>query len=78
MKPIVPSVITGVNLSMLDMSQDDKFVDVITQLGLLCDKYEEWIATLERRRRTFDRDLLSTADRHIINCKKCLKRMKKV
>ena len=76
-KPIVPSVITGVNLSMLDMSQDDKFVDVITQLGLLCDKYEEWIATLERRRRTLDRDLLSTADRHIINCKKCLKRMKK-
>ena len=42
-KPIVPSVIQGVTLSMVDMSCEDKFGDVITQLELLCKKYSNWI-----------------------------------
>lgn len=72
-KPIVPSVIEGVNLSMLDMSRDEKFDDVISQLELLCEKYRIWIDDL-RKKDVPDR-LKETADRHISNCIKCQQRM---
>ncbi len=72
-KPIVPSVIEGVNLSMLDMSREEKFSDVLSQLKVLCQKYKEWINELERKE--VPENLKDTAARHISNCKRCQNRM---
>lgn len=72
-KPIVPSVIEGVSLSMLDMSRDDSFDDVVKQLELLCTKYKSWIDELENKE--VSSNLRETAARHIANCRKCQKRM---
>ena len=74
-KPVVPSVIPGINLSMLDMSREDKFNDVIRQLQLLCDRYQEWIDELEKSKIGLDAKYLETAERHINNCRMCQKRM---
>ncbi len=74
-KPIVPSVIEGVNLNMIDMSRDDKFDEVISQLNLLCQKYKEWIEKLNEVE--VPNHLKDTAKRHIDNCKKCQHRMEK-
>lgn len=72
-KPIVPSVIQGVTLSMRDMSCEDKFDDVISQLNLLCKKYAKWIDKLEKT--SVPDNLRDTAQRHIGNCWNCQKRM---
>ena len=76
-KPVVPSVIPGVNLSMLDMSKEEKFSDVVKQLQLLCDKYKEWIDELEEEKLKLDNGFLETAERHIKNCRACQRRMEK-
>ncbi len=75
-KPIVPSIIPGVNLSMLDMSKEEKFSEVVEQLNLLCDKYEEWIDALEEKADQLEEKYVDTAKRHVMNCRKCLERMK--
>lgn len=72
-KPIVPSVIKGVSLSMLDMSRDESFDDVVKQLELLCTKYKSWIDELEKKE--VPANLHETATRHIANCRICQKRM---
>ncbi|MDE7204358.1 MAG: hypothetical protein K2O91_21235 [Lachnospiraceae bacterium] len=74
-KPVVPSTISGVNLSMLDMSNVEHFSEVICQLHLLCEKYRIWIDKLEKQKMELDNKYLETAERHITNCKVCQKRM---
>lgn len=73
MKPIVPSQIKGVSLDMYKMSDLGNKEESINELKSLCDKYEEWINELSKSVSTIsDKD---TANRHIDNCKRCLKRM---
>lgn len=74
-KPVVPSTILGVNLSMLDMSKAEHFNEVISQLHLLCEKYKIWIDKLEEQKAELDNKYLKTAERHITNCRVCQKRM---
>lgn len=74
-KPVVPSILPGVNLSMLDMSKEKHFKEAICQLRLLCEKYKNWIDRLEEKKETLDNKFLETAERHITNCRVCQKRM---
>ena len=74
-KPILPTAIKGVSLSMYKLSQQDTFDDSIAELNTLCDRYALWIDQLEIRKATLDPSMINTADRHISNCRKCLARM---
>jgi len=73
-KPIIPSTIEGVSLDMFLMSDFGDVAGTITELRLLCDKYERWIEGLNAQLSSvIDID---TAKRHIINCRECLFRMR--
>lgn len=74
-KPVVPGIIPGVNLGMLDMSKAERFHEVICQLHLLCEKYGNWIDNLEEQKKTLDNTFSETAEKHINNCRLCQKRM---
>lgn len=76
-KPIVPSAIDGVSLEMLKMSPYGNFVDTISELRLMCQKYREWISRLRTIRKTLSPEYIITADKHISNCDTCLSRMEK-
>ena len=76
-KPIVPSYIEGVSLEMLKMSPYGDFNETIQELYLMCDKYREWINELRVTRNSLEDKYRITADKHIINCEKCLSRMEK-
>lgn len=73
-KPIIPSSIPGVTLEMFRMSDLGNPKETISELGLLCQKYEEWIENLKTHLE--DAGDLKTAKRHIANCEECLNRMK--
>ena len=74
-KPVVPSVILGVTLSMLDMSKEESFKEVIGQLRILCEKYKLWIDQLDEKKAELENKYQETAERHISNCRICHKRM---
>ena len=74
-KPIMPSQITGISLKMYDFGPNGDYSHAVGELTEMCDQYEEWIRTLEKRKK----DLIKyseTAERHISNCKTCLQRMR--
>lgn len=74
-KPIIPSTIEGVSLDMLMMSGLGEVDETISELKRLCDKYEQWIDTLDiKANEVTDK---KTARRHINNCRECLRRMRK-
>ena len=80
-KPIVPATIEGVNLEMLKYGPNGDFSKNIQELYLMCDKYEEWIKKRELEAAFLNQkysrtDLNKTAERHLENCRKCLKRMR--
>lgn len=75
MKPIVPTKFDDVSLSMYEMSDYGKKESIVSNLTLLCDKYEQWIENLVSQAEEIPDKL--TAERHINNCKKCLARMRK-
>ena len=74
MKPIVPSQIPGVSLEMYKMSDFGEKEETIAELALLCEKYETWINFLDERVSSIADK--GTANRHIDNCRQCLKRMR--
>lgn len=75
-KPIIPSSFEGITLSMADMADPHKKDMVRDSLDLLCAEYEGWIKNIEKESKTLDKRYISTANRHVSNCKKCLSRMK--
>lgn len=75
-KPIVPSVIPGVSLYMLNMSDIGDFNETINELDKLCANYGEWIDRIERDSENLG-GYKATAERHIMNCRSCLERMKR-
>ena len=76
-KPIVPSTIEGVSLEMYKMSSYGSFTETCAELHLMCEKYREWIDGLRIARNKLDSKYTDAADRHIVNCEKCLSRMEK-
>lgn len=73
-KPIIPAAIDGVSLDMFIMSDLGNVDDTISELKLLCDRYEEWIDALgEKAKDVHDQ---KTAKRHVENCRECLHRMR--
>ena len=74
MKPIVSSQIPGVSLEMYKMSDFGEKEETIAELALLCEKYETWINFLDERVSSIADK--GTANRHIDNCRQCLKRMR--
>lgn len=75
-KPIVPSVIPGVSLDMLKMSPHGDFIETLSELNDMCDKYQEWIDRLRIESSELNAKYVHTAERHIQNCESCLQRMK--
>lgn len=74
-KPIIPNKIPGVTLEMTKHGPQGDFGESISELSLMCDCYEEWITKLEKEDIPDKYSL--TAKRHIMNCRNCLKRMRK-
>jgi hypothetical protein len=76
MKPIVPTVIPGVTLSMLEMSDLSEMEDITSPLSIMCGKYRKWIKEQEElASEHLEGELKETADKHIDNCRRCLDRM---
>lgn len=75
MKPIVPSIISGVSLDMLKMSDYGDFSSTIDELRLMCKKYLIWINQLKKQAAEIEPLYRKTAEKHISNCETCLKRM---
>ena len=73
-KPIIPNAISGVSLDMYKMSDLGDKDDIIKELSLLCEKYENWID--EQSCLVSSIEDKGTAARHINNCKECLIRMR--
>ncbi|MFD1403000.1 hypothetical protein [Robinsoniella peoriensis] len=74
-KPIVPGVISGVTLEMLNFGPKCNFENSISELYLMCQSYEEWICELEKE--DVPERHKTTSLRHIKNCRDCLLRMRK-
>jgi len=74
-KPIVPSIIDGVSLDMMKMSPYGNFDECISELHLLCKKYQEWINQLKDKIQEIDPKFEHIANKHISNCETCLARM---
>lgn len=47
-KPIVPNIIPGVNLEMLQMSELGNFTRTINELRIMCSEYKSWIEQLKK------------------------------
>ncbi|MHB8963770.1 MAG: hypothetical protein ACYC5K_11525 [Saccharofermentanales bacterium] len=75
-KPIVPCVIPGVSLKMLDMSDIGDFPQTIKELHSMCDSYQIWINQLKNEMPKIDEKYKRTASEHIGNCETCLERMR--
>lgn len=75
-KPIVPSIIEGVTLEMLNFGPKGDFQKNIQELQLMCDRYDNWIQKLKLEKEKLDSRYILTAARHISNCEKCLARMR--
>ena len=73
-KPIVPSTIDGVSLDMLKLSDLGNKEDIISELSILCNKYDDWIQKISLEVKNIEDK--GTAIKHIDNCKKCLFRMR--
>ena len=76
-KPIVPSNIEGVSLEMLKFGPKGDFVASIRELKLMCQKYAEWIELIEKESAKLEEEYITTATRHIDNCRECLRRMER-
>jgi hypothetical protein len=75
-KPIVPNELKSLALKMFDMS-DLTEGDITSNLIQLNAEYENWINEQEGiANRELTGEFLTTAKRHISNCRACLKRMK--
>ena len=73
-KPILPNQnIKGVKLLMADLSDTKKTTETLAELERLCSEYKEWINELEKKKSEIDDQ--TTAERHILACKECQKRM---
>lgn len=76
LKPIVPSVIPGIELEMLQMSDLGDFSIALKEFRILCDEYGSWINRLKSGMDELETGFESTAVRHIANCETCLQRMR--
>jgi hypothetical protein len=73
-KSTIPSAIDGVSLDMFIMSDLGNVNDTVSELKLMCDRYEQWIEELiQKSKAVSDKE---TAMRHIDNCQECLHRMR--
>ncbi len=74
MTPIVPRIFDNVSLSMYKMSKKANLNSTIEELTTLCNEYEEWIENLEKT--IIESKFIDTKNRHLHNCRNCLRRMK--
>ncbi|PRZ15948.1 helicase-like protein [Laceyella sediminis] len=76
MKPILPVRLEDVELSMLDLADLGEFEKGISNLKLLCTKYEIWIKEQEKQIPLLETDFQDIAQKQIENCYRCLNRMR--
>ena len=75
-KPIIPSALDGIVLSMYEFGPSGSLAGILDTLNCLCNQYEKWIHTQEKKAESFDSKYAKTAERHLKNCNTCLKRMR--
>ena len=76
-KPVLPTRIADLKLRMMDLASDEPGISA-DLCKMLCDKYAAWITAREEeaaRRKDLTPELKETAQRHIDNCRECLRRM---
>ncbi len=76
LKPIVPQKLPDLQLSMYEFSDSGNDTTTLSNIRLLCDKYDSWINEQEKLASTLPVEFRETAQRHIANCRNCLTRMK--
>jgi hypothetical protein len=75
-KPIVPNELKSIHLRMKDLS-DLSEGDITVNLDQMASEYEKWIISQEQiASKELNHELLQTAQRHIENCRSCLRRIK--
>ena len=77
-KPVLPTQIEGLELRMISLMADDTSGS-IALCGKLTDAYEAWIVAREEEvasRSDLSSELKETGQRHLENCRKCLRRMR--
>jgi len=72
--PTVPTQLDGIPLRMMEISEgtSDEIADICNKL---CEKYEAWIDETEQKANLLSKKHHLTAERHITECRKVLKRM---
>jgi hypothetical protein len=76
MKPVVPARLEDLNLRMYDLSDQGDHTQVISNLALLCKKYQEWIFKQEAIANSeLTEEMREIAGHHIRNCRTCLERI---
>lgn len=75
-KPVVPKNFPDLQLSMYEMSDFGNEKATLSNLKLLCDKYESWINEQENLSSMLSGEFRETATRHIAICRTCLTRMR--
>lgn len=75
MKPILPTKLDGVELSMFNLGYHGDFEEGLNNLEILCSQYHTWIKEQEKQISSLEIDLQKTAKNQIENCNRCLDRM---
>lgn len=73
-KPIVPSVIDGIDLSMKSFSDVSKKADILNVLNTLCNNYKLWIDDIEMQ--SVDAKDANAKIQHLRKCRECQERIK--
>ncbi len=77
LKPILPTAIKGVSLSMKLMSDLGDFDRALYELNKLVIEYKSWIKRIETESMNLPKQYGESAKRHIALCKESMNRMKK-
>ena len=73
--PTVPTQIEGVPLRMRDLSEGD-LKTITDSCEKLYERYSQWIESIDKKSKLLKKQHIKTAERHIVNCRKALSRIK--
>lgn len=74
-RPIIPT--KGLNFDMLEMSDEANKEGILAILTCLCNKYGDWIESVEKEVPRLNPELAGAAKRNITECRECLNRMRR-
>lgn len=75
-KPVLPQKFDDLIFNMKDLGNPVKINETGKMLSELCSRYENWITQCEHQSDSLESQNKKTAERHIVNCRECLKRIR--